>query len=218
MSLPRKPVAAVFDLDGTLIDSEALVRGGYLAAAPRFGIEMTDEHFLSFVGLHRDANDARLRTLYGKDFPLDDFYAQVRAHIGDAPAPLKPGALDVLNRLDTLAVPYALATSSQRPWVDRHFEHYDLARRFRAIIARGDVEHGKPHPEPYIKAAAALGAAPEFTLAVEDSHAGVASAHAAGLMTVMVPDLLPATDEMRAKALRVLGSLNEIVSFFEPKH
>jgi len=215
MKLPRKPQAVVFDLDGTLIDSEALVRTGYVAAAPRFGIEMTNEHFLSFVGLHRDANDARLRTLYGQNFPLEDFYAQVRAHIGDRPANLKPGALDVLNRLDALAIPYALATSSQRPWVDRHFEHYDLARRFRTIIARGDVEHGKPHPEPYVKAAAALGTLPELTLAVEDSHAGVTSAYSAGLMTVMVPDLLPANDEMRAKALLVLNSLHDVAPLLD---
>lgn len=215
MRLPRQPHAVVFDLDGTLIDSEALVRTGYMAAAPRFGIDMTDEHFLSFVGLNRDANDARLRELYGANFPIDAFYAQVREHVGDQPATLKPGALDVLNRLDALALPYALATSSQRPWVDRHFEAYDLTKRFRAIIARGDVENSKPHPEPYIKAAAALGTLPELTLAVEDSHAGVASAHAAGLMTVMAPDLLPATDEMRAKALFVVNSLHDVVTFFD---
>lgn len=211
MTLPRKPLAVVFDLDGTLIDSEALVREAHFAACDKFGYVMSDAQFLSLVGLHREANDAQLKGFYGDDFPLEDFIAATRAHVGDRVAPLKPGALELMDALDDMALPYGLATSSRRPWVDRHFAAHGLSNRFRAIVTRLDCLEGKPHPEPYLKAAAALGFEPMHVLALEDSHAGVRSAHAAGCMTVMIPDLLPAGEEMQAKALRVANSLHDIV-------
>jgi HAD superfamily hydrolase (TIGR01509 family) len=129
-------------------------------------------------------------------------------------APLKPGATELMDALDDLGAPYALATSSRRPWVDRHFAAHGLADRFAAVVTRQDVENGKPDPEPYLKASALLGSAPMDVLALEDSHAGVRSAHAAGCMTVMVPDLLEPTDEQRAQAL-VVTSLHDVLRLLE---
>lgn len=209
MSLPRRPQGIVFDLDGTLIDSEALVKEAHFAACSALGYTMTDAQFLSLVGLHREANDVQLRQFYGFDFPLDDFIAATRSHVGERIAPLKPGAATLLDLLDEMKLPYALATSSRRPWVDRHFSAHGLAARFAAIVTRQDCVEGKPHPEPYITAAGRLGLAPHDTLALEDSHAGVRAAHAAGCMTIMIPDLLAPNEEMHAKAL-VLSSLEDV--------
>jgi HAD superfamily hydrolase (TIGR01509 family) len=201
----------VFDLDGTLIDSEALVREAHFAACAQIGVTMTDAQFLSLVGMHREANDEMLRGYYGADFPLDDFITRTRAHVGDRVADLKPGALDLLDALDERALPYGLATSSRRPWVDKHFAAHRLADRFRAVVTRQDCVEGKPHPEPYLNASRLLCIAPANVLALEDSHAGVRSAHAAGLMTIMVPDLLAPDDEMRTKAVCVAPSLHDVV-------
>lgn len=209
MRLPRRPQAVVFDLDGTLIDSEALVKEAHFAACALMGYTMSDAQFLALVGMHREANDLQLRSYYGDDFPLDDFIATTRAHVGDRVAPLKPGALALMDVLDELAMPFALATSSRRPWVERHFTAHGLTERFRAVVTRQDCVEGKPHPEPYVNASRLLGAAPGDVLALEDSYAGVASAHAAGCMTVMVPDLLAPTDKERGCAL-VLTSLNDV--------
>jgi HAD superfamily hydrolase (TIGR01509 family) len=209
LNLPRKPLAVVFDLDGTLIDSEALVKDAHFAACAELGVAMSDAQFLSLVGMHREANDLQLKGYYGDDFPLETFIGLTRAHVGDRVAPLKPGALELMDALDALALPFGLATSSRRPWVERHFAAHALTPRFRAVVTRQDVIEGKPHPEPYLHASKLLGAAPEHVLALEDSYAGVTSAHAAGCMTVMVPDLLAATDEMRELAL-VATSLNDI--------
>jgi len=210
MKLPRSPKAVVFDLDGTLIDSEALVKDAFQTVCGRFGAEMTDAQFLSLVGLHRAANDVQLLALYGQDFPLEDFHLAAKAHVGERSAPLKPGALDVLDALDEMRLPYGLATSSRPHWVERHFTTHALTTRFRAVVTRDDVTDGKPHPEPYLKAASLLGMAPADVLALEDSHPGVRSAHAAGCMTVMVPDLLAADDEMHTKAL-VVASLRDVL-------
>lgn len=209
MQLPRKPRAVVFDLDGTLIDSEALVKDAHFAACAELGVTMTDAQFLALVGMHREANDLQLKGYYGEDFPLERFIELTRAHVGDRVAPLKAGALELMDELDARALPFGLATSSRRPWVERHFAAHALTPRFRAVVTRQDVVEGKPHPEPYLHASKLLGFAPGEVLALEDSYAGVSSAHAAGCMTIMVPDLLAPTEDTRTKAL-VVTSLNDI--------
>lgn len=211
MKLPRTPRAVVFDLDGTLIDSEALVKEAHFAACDALGVSMTDAQFLALVGMHREANDLQLKGYYGEDFPLERFIGLTRTHIGERVAPLKAGALELMDELDARALPFGLATSSRRPWVEKHFAAHGLNARFQAVVTRQDVTEGKPHPEPYLHASKLLGALPGNVLALEDSYAGVSSAHAAGCMTVMVPDLLLADDDMRAKAL-VLASLAEVRS------
>jgi HAD superfamily hydrolase (TIGR01509 family) len=211
VSLPRTPKAVVFDLDGTLIDSEALVREAYRCTSAAFGVGMSDAQFLALVGLNRDDNDKTLLTYWGAEFPLVDFHEANRKHLLEQTAPLKAGVIEVLDFLDARGLPYALATSSGPLWVGRHFDAYDLRRRFRTVVTREDVENGKPHPEPYLRAAALLGAPPSQVLALEDSHAGVTSAHAAGCMVVMIPDLLAANEAMRAKVLRVAESLHEVI-------
>jgi HAD superfamily hydrolase (TIGR01509 family) len=213
LGFPRPPKAIVFDLDGTLIDSESLVRESHFHAAKTLGYEMSDAQFLGLVGMHREANDLRLKAYYGDDFPLELFIETTRAFVGDRSAPLKPGALELLDALDQLGLAYGLATSSRRPWVERHFNAYNLKDRFRAVVTRQDVVNGKPDPEPYLKASELLGHAPMDVLAIEDSHAGVRAAHAAGCITLMVPDLLQPDDEMRTKA-RVLASLDDVRALF----
>ena len=200
MSL-RRPQAVVFDLDGTLIDSESLVREAYMAVSRQFGVPMSDAQFLALVGLHRAANDVILRGYWGEDFPLEAFHEATRAYVGGRAAPLKPGALDLMALFAGWRTPVGLATSSRRPWVERHFTAHGIAGHFAAVVTRDDCEHGKPHPEPYLRASADLGAAPADVLALEDSFAGVRSAHAAGCMTVMIPDLLAPDAEMREKAI-----------------
>jgi beta-phosphoglucomutase-like phosphatase (HAD superfamily) len=77
-------------------------------------------------------------------------------------------------------------------------------------VAHGDYDRHKPDPDPYLKAAQGLAMSPTMCLALEDSHHGVRSASSAGMMTVMVPDLLPPTDEVRALCLHVVADLHEV--------
>lgn len=209
--LPRPPKAVVFDLDGTLIDSEALVKDAYFAACELKGLPFTDEQFLSLVGQHREASERKMREYFGPECDLVAFYAAVSAHIGDGFAPLKPGVLELLAEIEAQKLPVALATSSGPPWVEKHFAAHGLRPRFRAIVTRVDVTDGKPHPEPYLKAATALGVAPKDVLAIEDSPTGFASAYAAGMMTVLVPDLIQPNESLRARAVHVGISLHDVL-------
>ena len=213
--LPRRPKAVVFDLDGTLIDSESLVLEAYMAAARRHDVPFTHEQFLSLVGRHRQHSEMKMREYFGETFPLENFYATVAEHVGDRNAPLKPGAAALFDRLDAIGTPYALATSSGPSWVEKHFRAHDFTRRFHSVITREDVTNGKPHPEPYLKASTMLGHRPDDVLAIEDSPTGVASAYAAGLMTIMIPDLIQPDDETRARVIHVGKSLEEVLGLLD---
>ena len=213
--LPRPPKAVVFDLDGTLIDSEALVLEAYMAAADRHGVPFTHDQFLSLVGRHRQHSEMKMREYFGQAFPLQEFYATVGEFVGDKHAPLKPGVAALLDRLEASATPFALATSSGPGWVEKHFRAHDFTRRFHSVITREDVTNGKPHPEPYLKASTMLGHRPDDVLAIEDSPTGVASAYAAGLMTIMIPDLIQPDDETRARVIHVGKSLEEVLGLLD---
>lgn len=214
-ALPRAPKAVVFDLDGTLIDSERLVKAAYFAQCEVFGVAFLDEQFLSLVGLHREANDARLLELFGADFPLPRFYEAITAHIGEGVAELKPGAAELIGLVAGRGLPVGLATSSGPGWVERHFSAHDLYSGFGAIVTRDDVVNRKPHPEPYLKAAGLLGVAPEDVLAIEDSPTGIRSASAAGMMAVLAPDLISPDEETRGHALCVVETLHDVVAMLE---
>jgi HAD superfamily hydrolase (TIGR01509 family) len=188
-----------------------------IAVSPRFGRPVDLPFFLSLVGHTRAHNDVALQQHFGADFVLDEFHRAVHAHVnaeGLAGAALKAGVVELLDALDASAVPRAIATSSSHDWVDRHLVLHALAPRFNAVVARGDYLNSKPHPEPYLTAAAQLGVAPEHCLALEDSYSGVTAAHAAGMMTIMVPDLLAPTDEMRARTVRIVDTLHDVAALF----
>ena len=174
---------------------------------------MTAEFFRSTVGSPWPVVRGMLLEHYGPDLAVDEMEEisrRVFRELTDSANILKPGVLELLDLLDELGLPRAVATSSSRATVDRHLMHHRLSDRFVGIAAHGDYERHKPHPDPFIKAAELMGVRPEHCLAVEDSHHGVRSASSAGMMTIMVPDLLPATDEICALCLHVAPDLHEV--------
>lgn len=207
--LPRRPAAVIFDLDGTLLDSERMLLDAHASTAARLGVHLDEARLRSLVGQSRPANDARLRDWLGP-VPLEVYRAELAATVADRVAGLKPGVLELLDHLDAVGLPCALATSSGALWVERHLDAHGLRGRFRATVTREDVTRPKPAPEPYLLAAARLGQDPRDTLAIEDSPAGLRAAYDAGTMTVLVPDLLRPDEATCGLALWVLGSLVEV--------
>ena len=213
MMLPRTVKAVVFDMDGLLFDTESLYREAMQATALRFGVEMSDATFLRMIGLPAEASRLLLIDHYGSDFDVERFWiesATIFRALGEGRRYLKPGVVELLDRIDKLKLTRAIATSSGHGSVERNLSRHGLNARFHAIVAHGDYARGKPNPDPYMVAAERLGVAPEHCLALEDSHNGVRSAAAAGMMTVMVPDLLPPDDDIRKLCVRVVRDLHEV--------
>lgn len=210
-----KPFAAVvFDMDGTLLDTELVFREIVWEVTRDLGFEMTHEVHGQMVGSSHEATSRMLTEAYGVTFPYEMFDAECRRIMHGRMAksvPVKAGVPELLRELKARRIPMAVATSSRAPHALTHLGTAGLLDMFQAIITRDDVTHPKPHPEPYLTAARHLGLLPETCLAIEDSHSGVRAAHAAGMQTVMVPDLVPATAEMRALCV-VMDSLHDVRS------
>ena len=213
MVFPRPIQAVVFDMDGLLIDTETGWRDAMMFTAKARGLVLTDAVFISMVGSPATRTRAILRNVFGADFAVESYLAAAadRFHaVVDVEDLLKAGVVELLDRLDALSLPRAIATSSPHSSVQAHLGANGLAKRFDAIIAQGDYVNGKPSPDPFLAAARALGVAPDACLALEDSHNGVRAAHTAGMMTVMVPDILEPTEEMHDKCVHIAESLHHV--------
>ncbi|MBL8553581.1 MAG: HAD family phosphatase [Phenylobacterium sp.] len=216
MALLRSVKAVVFDMDGLLVDTETVVFRAMQRAANAIGTEMPFETFKRMVGLQHAASDLILVDHFGDGFDLDAWSAVVSAHFREelaAGIALKAGAVEILDVLDGLGLPRAIATSSSLESVQASLGPHSLVDRFDALITRDVQTRGKPHPEPFLKAAEALGVDPADCLALEDSHNGVRAAAAAGMMTVMVPDMLDPTEEMETLCVRIARDLHEVLGW-----
>jgi len=213
MSLPREVRAVVFDMDGLLVDTETVSREVMTLAARQMGYELPHEVFIRMVGLSFASSGKLLEEHFGPGFDVPAFQAEstrLYRAAGEAGVALKAGVVELLDLLDRFALPRAIATSSHHQDVDRNLGQHGLRQRFDAVVAGGDYARSKPFPDPFLKAAEALGVDPAHCLALEDSHNGVRAAHAAGMMAVMVPDLLEPTEEMHALCVRIIDSLHEV--------
>lgn len=209
----RKPIeAALFDMDGLLLDTEALYIQAMQAAARRLEREMPLTLCHSMVGIPGRECNLMIEAFYGEGFSIDEFRGHFSARIRellDEHIPVKPGAIELLDFLEARGVPRAVATSAGRQTAEHHLGRAGLLDRFQALATRDDVTHAKPAPDVYLEAARRLGVAPKRCVAFEDSNVGLTAAHAAGTMAFFVPDIVAPHPEVRGKAVRVLDDLHE---------
>jgi HAD superfamily hydrolase (TIGR01509 family) len=213
VTLPRPVAAVVFDMDGLLFDTEKLYGQAILTAADELGIEMSTEVFLRFIGTPWAENRRRMIEAYGEAYPAEELRVTWMRHFKALAAhslELKPGVGGLLDLLDQTGLPRAIATSSSHGTVEHHLGAHGLRDRFHHVVASGDYTNSKPAPDPFLVAAQKLGVDPRHCLALEDSPNGIRSASSAGMMTVMVPDLVQPTAEIRGLCTRVATSLLEV--------
>ena len=209
----KEPVeAALFDMDGLLLDTEALYIQAMQAAARRLDLEMPLTLCHAMVGVPGRECNLMIQAFYGADFSIETFRDHFSTNIRellDENIPVKPGVVELLDFLEARGIPRAVATSAGRTTAEHHLGRAGLLDRFQALATRDDVVHAKPEPDVYLEAARRLGVAPERCVAFEDSNVGLTAAHAAGTMAFFVPDILQPLPEVRGKCVRVLGDLHE---------
>lgn len=216
----------IFDMDGVISDSEAAYLAGYLHAARLYGLPEKEmrEAVVKATGVTNE-NERRIMTETFRHLPqfdLEKTYRACREYFADVVETgrmeLKPGSAKVLRGLKERGVPIGLASSSPREMIEKVLGPHGVMQYFDTVVSGDAVEHGKPDPEIFIKCAAQLGI-PESkyseTCVIEDSYNGIRAAHAAGMRPVMVPDLLPPTEEMREKAAVILPSLLDVMEWME---
>ncbi|WP_369229890.1 HAD-IA family hydrolase [Streptomyces sp. R21] len=186
-----RPDAVLLDMDGTLVDTEKLWLRTVRACADALGHALGAEDLPEVLGRSVADTAAHLHRVTGRavDALAEDLEAAF-LHAVEAEAAPMPGASELLALLRDLDIPAALVSASPRPVVDAVLKVLG-AENFRTTVAAGETPRTKPAPDPYLAAARHLGVDPAACLAVEDSRAGVMSAHAAGCRVLVVPSYEP---------------------------
>jgi HAD superfamily hydrolase (TIGR01509 family) len=204
------PAAVLWDMDGTLVDTEPYWIDAEFALAERYGGTWSREHALNLVGNDLIESGRYIREHMGIDLEpsliVEELLDRVIAAV-ERSVPWRPGAVELLASLQEHGVPCALVTMSYRRFVAPVLAALPEGS-FAQVVTGDAVLHGKPHPEPYLKAARALGVDPADCVAIEDSNTGARSAETAGCRVLVVPNhvpVLPGDRRMFAESLSGLG-------------
>jgi len=208
----------VFDMDGLMLDTESMAKIVWQEATRMAGHDMPDTLFQSMIGRSKMDSAVLLRAAYGPDFDFDKIYTTCGVlyedHIARHGIALMPGIRGLLGDLTARGIPVGVATSTRNPGASQRLEQVGLLKFFSVVVGGNEITHGKPAPDIYLEAVRRLGIDAALSFALEDSHAGVRSAHGAGLKVIMVPDLVPPTPEIEALTWRVAKSLHDVRGWF----
>ncbi|MBY4724686.1 MULTISPECIES: HAD family hydrolase [Burkholderia] len=208
--------AALFDMDGLLVDSERTIMNTWIDVSNAHGVTLTTTDYLQIVGRSFAEGQVILARLIGNPDTFDAVRIRVREQLA-APEPhpkfpLKPGAFALLDALAQAGIPCAVASSSACEVIRARLDAVGVLPFFRAIAGGDEVARGKPDPAVYRLAADRLGVPAHACVAFEDSDFGAQSAAGAGASVITVPDLKAPTPEIVALSLHVLASLDDAVA------
>ena len=221
--MERKIIKAVmFDLDGTIIDTEKYYRMLWPEAFAKFGYVMTDEQSLGMRSLGHPFVEEYVEKIFGKKIDLTEIKNCARFLVDESVKKngleLKDGVVECLKFLKTKNVKIAIVTATAIERTKKYVKEGRIEEYFDDIISAKNVPNGKPAPDVYITACEKLNVMPEETIAVEDSPNGVMSASSAGCNVVMVPDQSEADGELKSHLFGYLKTLREFEKFVEEKN
>lgn len=211
--------AVLFDLDGTLIDTEKIYQQVWPRTVEHFGFHMTKEQVLKLRSLGRPFAPEQFKEWYGEGFD----YVKARAYrkvlfeeiIARDGIGLKEGAREILEWLKDRNILIATATATDEERTGRYLEKVGLLSYFDKICCATMVNEGKPKPDIYLYAASEVGVPKENCIAVEDAPNGVRSASAAGIKTIYIPDTFDDEEEIKGLYYKKFSSLLDLKKVIE---
>ena len=215
----RKISGVVFDMDGLMFDTEALIKRTWDIVGPRMGYEELGHNIYNTLGMNAARRKRYFHDMYGEEFPFEEFTNLYREeyyiYIEEKGVPIKEGLFETLHWMKKRGLKLALATGSSEHNATILLKKAGCYDFFDYKIFGNMIEKSKPDPEIFQKACIGLGLPCEEVVALEDSKNGLLSAVNAGLMTIMIPDLLESAGEMETRIEAKLHSLLEIPDFLE---
>lgn len=211
--------AAIFDMDGLLLDTERIFMDAFKNTCAELNHKFDMSLFISIIGTNSVKTKDILTEGFGRGFNHDRFrevwIRHVDEYLSTNSIPLKEGAVDLLEKINSLPLPMAIATSTRYQDAVNTLESTCIIDFFKFVVGGDHVANGKPHPEIYLKTADKLGMSPVECIVFEDSENGVKSAHAAGMDVIQIPDLVTPTEEIKGLGHRIYDSLDMVIRDFE---
>jgi len=208
------PALVIFDMDGTMLDTEPVSCRGMIVAAAEQGYELPDGLFEQLIGRNRAHAQRLILEMVGPDFDFDRGMETHQAFIDnffmEHGAPIKKGLPELLTKLEGMGIKKCVATSTNRESAIRKLDYAGIAHRFEVIVGGDDVVESKPDPEIFLKAAAFCQVTPADSLIIEDSPAGGMGAFNAGIPFILVPDMAVLGEDVLKKAAYVCKDLFEV--------
>lgn len=205
----------IFDMDGLMIDTEYLTYKFFRRHAAEMGYDLTLDIFKPSVGRRTPDSKIYYKSVFGQDFDFDLLRQKnlddLHKYMKENGVPKKRGIVELLEFLKKSKIKCAVASSTSKPVAEKCLENAGLLDYFEAGIYGNMVENGKPAPDIFIAAAAALGIPCERCLCLEDSYNGIRAGHSAKMVTIMVPDMLPPTKEMQEKCYAIVPDLLKVI-------
>jgi haloacid dehalogenase superfamily, subfamily IA, variant 3 with third motif having DD or ED/haloacid dehalogenase superfamily, subfamily IA, variant 1 with third motif having Dx(3-4)D or Dx(3-4)E len=207
----------VFDMDGVLIDTEALLLKIWKEVAKENDIKDIESTLKLCIGITNNETEAVFARIYGKDFPYQKYKAAASemyyAQIQKDGLPVKPGVYELFGFLKENGWQIGLASSTREAVVRNEMESIGLLDYFHVVVCGDMVPRSKPNPDIYLKACELLNVSPGCCYAVEDSPNGIRAASGAGMKAIMVPDLIEPDLELQKLFYKKFASLLEVLEF-----